>query len=218
MWDVIVGARPPLVGHVLQRARVDDDLKPHVSAQRGHININHHHQSGMGVSLTGELCLDGGVRGSELEVDFSVPYHMPFWLHRLPDGHDLRSEMETKGSGRRMQDGRCSCCQTVSMAEDGGCALNGTLPTQQRLNDRRNRRHNEISGGGHRRVGEKKIGPVTAPPFRLRVSSAQRGRAWPAVSGPRPLPEASCLAAAARAPSAPSPAVLLNFLLPAAPD
>ena len=33
--DAIVGARPPLGGHVLQRASVDDGLKPYVSAQRG---------------------------------------------------------------------------------------------------------------------------------------------------------------------------------------
>ena len=31
----IVGVRPPLGGHVLQRASVDDGLKPDVSAQRG---------------------------------------------------------------------------------------------------------------------------------------------------------------------------------------
>ena len=35
LWDAIVGARPPLGGHVLQRASVDDGLKPYVSAQRG---------------------------------------------------------------------------------------------------------------------------------------------------------------------------------------
>ena len=33
--DAIVGARPPLGGHVLQRASVDVGLKPYVSAQRG---------------------------------------------------------------------------------------------------------------------------------------------------------------------------------------
>ena len=33
--EAIVGARPPLGGHVLQRANVDDGLKPYVSAQRG---------------------------------------------------------------------------------------------------------------------------------------------------------------------------------------
>ena len=33
--EAIVGARPPLGGHVLQRASVDDGLKPYVSAQRG---------------------------------------------------------------------------------------------------------------------------------------------------------------------------------------
>ena len=32
--DAIVGARPPLGGHVLQRASVDDGLQPDVSAQR----------------------------------------------------------------------------------------------------------------------------------------------------------------------------------------
>ena len=31
----IVGARPPLGGHALQRGSVDDNLKPHVSTQRG---------------------------------------------------------------------------------------------------------------------------------------------------------------------------------------
>ena len=30
-----MGVRPPFGGHVLQRASVDDGLKPHVSAQRG---------------------------------------------------------------------------------------------------------------------------------------------------------------------------------------
>ena len=33
--DAIVGARPPLGGHVVQRASVDGGLKPCVSAQRG---------------------------------------------------------------------------------------------------------------------------------------------------------------------------------------
>ena len=33
--DAIAGAKPPLGGHVLQRASVDDGLKPYVSAQRG---------------------------------------------------------------------------------------------------------------------------------------------------------------------------------------
>ena len=31
----IMGVRPPLGGHMLQRASVDDGLKPYVSAQRG---------------------------------------------------------------------------------------------------------------------------------------------------------------------------------------
>ena len=31
----ILGARPPLGGHVLQRASVDDGLKPCVNAKRG---------------------------------------------------------------------------------------------------------------------------------------------------------------------------------------
>ena len=35
-WQLqLVGARPPLGGYVLQRASVDDGLKPYVSAQRG---------------------------------------------------------------------------------------------------------------------------------------------------------------------------------------
>ena len=33
--DAIAGARPPLGGHLLQRASVDGGLKPNVSAQRG---------------------------------------------------------------------------------------------------------------------------------------------------------------------------------------
>ena len=33
--DALVGARPPLGGHVLRSASADDGLKPYVSAQRG---------------------------------------------------------------------------------------------------------------------------------------------------------------------------------------
>ena len=45
--DAIVGARPPLGGHVLQRASVDDGLKTYVHMlvpSVGQININHHHR------------------------------------------------------------------------------------------------------------------------------------------------------------------------------
>ena len=45
-----MGVRPPLGGHVPQRARVDDGLKPYVSAQRG---SNEHQSSSEGSDESG---------------------------------------------------------------------------------------------------------------------------------------------------------------------
>ena len=77
----IVGVRPPLGGHVMQRASVDDGLRPYVSAQRG---SNKHQSSSSQWSQCAPIV--GQIRIShhhDHDHDHHHHHHHPLGTHRV---------------------------------------------------------------------------------------------------------------------------------------
>ena len=88
--DAIVGARPPLGGHVSQRASVDDGLKPYLSAQRGSNKQNHHRCVGFSwtilcIGLGGVTAVKRNLSSSSEESSSSSHDILAIWSRRILD-------------------------------------------------------------------------------------------------------------------------------------